>query len=61
MTQEEFDSTEFRKGMRVHHPIDGEGTITGVDFAENLIEVAFDGYVGENWCRYENITIINKP
>ena len=60
MTQEEFNVTQFGKGMRCKHPRWGEGSIVGLDFDEQLIEVQFDENLGPDWVRCENVELI-KP
>lgn len=58
MTPEQFDNTKFRNGMKVNHVKYGKCTITGVDFDERLINVEIPEFIGDNWCRCENVELI---
>lgn len=60
MTQEEFDRTEFKAGMFLVHTTFGRGSIVGVDLEERLIEVSFDGGLGYDWVRCENVELIKE-
>lgn len=54
MTQEEFDKTEFKPGMRVRHRAFGDGTVVQSDMIYH-VSVVFDDGLGPFPVRFESV------
>jgi hypothetical protein len=58
MTQEEFDTTKFRKGMRAEYA-GSTYIIWSIDFGEATFEIRKQGI--SQWVGFEKVTLIDKP